>query len=245
MQYLRRPRPLLLLNLFLRLQPLLSPSRTWQPTHIQRHPPEAIATQPHTIVPNSATRLQREEELVTAGATADAYAAYISTSNNHNSHLLALKGAIYVNAANKQSGQQPSILFNTSRQRLQERLAAVVGLKVEGLSEDGAVARDSAQIVVIISFYNSSLNSLVPRVDHFIMRDRGLSFAFALERVINPSASAKKTLTEYVAIFVSYAIDAPMAATSHEDSPSYFSCVMLLYRSVQDVDDDELDGMDD
>ncbi|KAK1613508.1 hypothetical protein BDP81DRAFT_396190 [Colletotrichum phormii] len=88
------------------------------------------------------------------------------------------------------------------------------------------------------------LNGPVLRVDHFVIRNKGLSFAFALERVINPSTGAEKTLTEYVAIFTSYAVDAPMAATSHEDGPSYFGYV-VLYRGVQDVDDDELDGMDD
>ncbi|CAI0653637.1 unnamed protein product [Colletotrichum noveboracense] len=310
-----------------------------------------MATQPRIIIPDSATRLRREEELVAKGvmtelraalapgsdpdfavadtqrslmhvargrATADAYAAHISTSGNRNGHLLALKGAVCVNAAGEQSGQQPSILFNTSRQRLRERLPAAVGLKAEGLSEDGAIPGDSARIVAVVSFYNGSitnmpdhasiklslhvmgdehfkwvsimidgiatfstdherghlyynkimsdvrqlgqaqvqrpggeimpvvrLNGPVPKVDHFVMSDRGLSFAFALEKVIDPSTGAGKTLTEYVAIFASYAVDAPMAAASHEDGPSYFSCVVLLHRGVQDVDDDELDGMDD
>ncbi|KAK1625812.1 hypothetical protein BDP81DRAFT_397583 [Colletotrichum phormii] len=69
------------------------------------------------------------------------------------------------------------------------------------------------------------LNGPVLRVDHFVIRNKGLSFAFALERVINPSTGAEKTLTEY-------------------DGPSYFGYV-VLYCGVQDVDDDELDGMDD
>ncbi|KAF6798279.1 hypothetical protein CMUS01_15716 [Colletotrichum musicola] len=89
------------------------------------------------------------------------------------------------------------------------------------------------------------LSGPVPKVDHFIMRDKGLSFAFALERVIDRSTGVEKTLAEHVAIFASHAVDAPMAAASHEDGPSYFSRVVLLHRGVQDADNDELDGMDD
>ncbi|KAF5483057.1 hypothetical protein CGCA056_v015168 [Colletotrichum aenigma] len=123
-----------------------------------------MASQTRTIIPDSATRRQREEELVATGVLTELRMVLSSDSNpdgsnNQIGRRLALKAAVCVNAANEQSSEQPSIIFSTSNERLSERLRTAVDLKAEGLAEAGASPGGSARVVALVSFYNGSINN--------------------------------------------------------------------------------------
>ncbi|KAE9565862.1 hypothetical protein CGMCC3_g17957 [Colletotrichum fructicola] len=152
---------------FTRIRPL--PKNPAAPGSLLTSPPspthlEAMASQTRTIIPNSATRRQREEELVATGVLTELRMVLSSDSNpdgsnNHIGLRLALKAAVCVNAANEQSGEQPSIISSTSNERLSGRLRTAVDLKAEGLAEAGASPGRSARVVALVGFYNGSINN--------------------------------------------------------------------------------------